>query len=394
MTARTPKKAKTNKIIGDNILMNFPIKNPTFLLPKKEFQLEKWSCIACDQHTSDQSYWQKLSEFVGYNKSTLNLIFPEVYLHSKPESEILDKIQGYTKEYINAKMFNSFNGMVKIERKVSNGKTRHGVLIAIDLEDYSFEKGLEPQIRASEGTVLERIPPRVRVREKTGLEMSHVMLLYDDPSYIVNDAVSKAKTTPLYNFNLNMNGGNISGELIKDSTSIMSAFSQLQAASVARYGKPFLFAVGDGNHSLAAAKAVYEKAKQKGEGEKCRYALCEAVNIYDEALEFEPIYRLVFCKNSTNFLEKLNKKFPTDPIEAVRHVDSFIEKNKLEADYIHGEDNLLKLASEHNAAAVKLKAIEKAGFFPYIAKNGALPKKTFSMGEAEDKRYYLETQPI
>ena len=373
---------------------NLPIKNADFLLPKKDIDLTKWAVVACDQHTSDLSYWQKLETLVGNSKSTLNLILPEAYLGNRNEEQHIDGIKKAMGDYLATDMFNSFSGAVAIERKVSNGKTRNGLLLAIDLEHYDFNKSSKALIRASEGTVLERIPPRVKVRQNCMLDMSHVLVLYDDPSFKVQNAVTAAKSEPLYDFDLNMNGGHISGSLIKDTTNIFNAFNELMASLGQNSSDKMLFAVGDGNHSLAAAKTVYENKKAIGEGEFSRYALVEAVNIYDDSLEFEPIHRLVLGSGLEKFKTELDKNMPANPIEAVEFVDKLAAKHNLEVDYIHGESHLKSLAESKKCLAIKLEPMDKKGFFTYIIKHGALPKKTFSMGEAEDKRYYLETAKI
>ncbi|MCL2062502.1 MAG: DUF1015 domain-containing protein [Firmicutes bacterium] len=377
--------------------MNIPCKAAQFLLPEKKVDLQKWAVIACDQHTSDLSYWQKLTAYVGGAPSTLNLIFPEAYLAEGKDAgeNRAKKIAAQMNDYLNSGIFCAYEGMVLVERLVSNGKTRTGILLAVDLEQYEYKAGTKPLIRASEGTVLERIPPRTAVRRRCPLELPHIMLLYDDPNGTVLAAARQAKPKPvLYDFTLNFGGGKIRGTHLKNTAPVLSAFEALQSSSRARCGEELLFAVGDGNHSLAAAKQCYEEAKAQGHGEECRFALCEAVNLYDDALQFEPIHRLVFTDNPAQFAAEIAKNMPVDPIEAVAYTDAYISKAGLEADYIHGEENLLKLAAQQNAAPVLLKPMDKAGFFPYIVQNGSLPKKTFSMGEAEDKRYYIEAATI
>jgi len=370
------------------------IKNAEFLLPNKKVDLEKWACIACDQHTSDLSYWKSLENFVGDDKSTLHMILPEVYLEESPASQDKRKklIVDTIKSYIDDDVFTSHEGMVLVERKVSNGKTRTGILLAVDLDSYDFAKGTTCAIRASEGTVIERIPPRVAVRKECVLELPHIMLLYDDKKDSIVKAAKKAASSgeTLYDFILNKDGGHIKGVKISNTDKILKAFDKLLAKSKKQLGQEFLFAVGDGNHSLASAKQIYEDAKLKGQTNVNRYAIVEVVNIYDEALQFEPIHRLVFTKGNNSFNAELQKSMPSDPIAAVAFVDDAAKKGGFEVDYIHGVEHLEKLSKEKNATAVELKSIDKSGFFPYILTNGALPKKTFSMGEAEDKRYYLE----
>ena len=375
-------------------MKTFPIKNASFLLPKKGIDYLKWAVVACDQHTSNIKYWQDLEKLVADAPSTLRLILPEVYLHNDDEAARIKAIETTMLAYQKADMFDEYTGMVLIERTISNGKVRRGILFSIDLEYYSYAIGSKPLIRASEGTVLERIPPRVKVRERCTLDMTHVKLLYDDIDSKVLNVALKAKADVLYDFDLNQNGGRIKGSLIKDSAEVLATFKELLDNSISNYGESLLFAVGDGNHSLAAAKAVYENAKSKGAGESCRYALVEAVNIYEDALEFEPIHRWVKGKNVADFKAELAQKTTSDPIAQVATVDTLAKKHDLEIDFIHGEKHLKGLVKSSGGLAVMLKPIDKAGFFPYIVKNGVLPKKTFSMGEAEDKRYYLETAII
>ncbi len=300
----------------------------------------------------------------------------------------------FMREYLSAGIFKEYEGIVHIKRGVSSGGIREGLLLCVDLKDYSFVNGAKTLIRASEGTVLERLPPRVAVREECPLELPHIMLLYDDPEFKVMSAVKESCERELYDFELNMSGGHIEGSLIENADKITAAFIDLMQASRQKYKEDILFAVGDGNHSLAAAKVVYKNAVKAGRGEECRYALCEAVNLYDPTLIFEPIHRLIFTSPKSAAIEELKRNMPPSPIEAVAFTDGFAAKNGLRVDYIHGADSLNKLALEFGAAAVALKPMDKADFFPFVIKNGSLPKKTFSMGEAEDKRYYLEAAKI
>ena len=381
--------------------MKNPVQAAKFMLPKSAFPLSKWAVIACDQHTSDIDYWRQLKAWVGDAPSTLNLIFPETYLAKETDTEKdkrIDAIHSSMRTLLNDNILDTHEGMVYIERRVTGGKVRKGILLCIDLEDYSFKRGTATLVRASESTVLERLPPRIAVREKALLELSHTMLLYEDPNFIVEKAVAASANSPLYHFDLNSGGGSICGRLIAQTENVVHAFKQLSNTSESQYDDPFLFAVGDGNHSLAAAKKLYEQAKAQGDAAHCRYALCEAVNIYDNALQFEPIHRYIFIPKDDEVhrqeISALLQNMPTDPIEAVAYVDALAAKYNLEVDYIHGADHLKKLTKEQNGLPILLKPITKDGFFPYIAKNGALPKKTFSMGEAEDKRYYLEVAAI
>ncbi|MCL2797104.1 MAG: DUF1015 domain-containing protein [Firmicutes bacterium] len=378
--------------------MDLPVNPARFLLPRQGIDLYKWAVVACDQHTSDTSYWEALEQLVGGSPSSLRLIYPEVYLGNAEENmQWARKISANMRFYLLERSFIEYSGLVSVERTLtSNGKTRKGILLAIDLETYDFMPGAKPLVRASEGTVMGRLPPRVEIRKACPLELPHIMLLYDDPDFSVQKAVENASGSVLYDFDLNMGGGHICGTHLakKDCGPVLDAFSALLDASQARYGERMLFAVGDGNHSLAAAKLVYDEAKAQGQGEECRFALCEAVNLYDPALDFQPIHRLVKATDPQAFLSELTQNMPSDPIKAVAYADKFAKSAGFEVDYVHGDRHLAEAAKKLAAAPVFLKAIDKSEFFPYIIKNGSLPKKTFSMGEAEDKRYYLEAARI
>lgn len=398
--------------------MKLPFYRSKILLPKDNIDLNKWSVVACDQHTSNIGYWTELKEYVGASDSTLNLILPEVYLNSDT-SDLVKNISGSMNDYLKRDVFYEAEGVIFVERTLNNKKVRKGLVVAVDLEDYSFVHTDFAFIRASEGTVLERIPPRVKIREKCALELPHIMLLADDPQNLLFNAVQNCPKTPVYDFELNMNGGHLKGSLIKDITPLEKELEKLYNESKKKLTKPMLFAVGDGNHSLATAKRVYENEKNAGaDTSLSRYALVEIVNIYDSALEFEPIHRVIFNADNKKLLEEFKKaeqetyenyvffdkdkkaivKLPANPIEAVKVcesvISSFVKNNGGVVDYIHGEREVEKLCITENAAGILLKSMKKSDLFPYVAEFGALPKKTFSMGEAEDKRYYLEARRI
>ncbi len=398
--------------------MKVPVKKTTVLLPKMGINLEKWAVVACDQHTSKPSYWKELEAFVGKSKSSLNLIFPECYLNCDDDKRIAS-ISESMKAYDETRIFNEYDGFILVERTLSSGKVRSGIVMAVDLEQYSFIKEDEALIRASEGTVLERIPPRVKIREKCSLELPHIMLLSDDPENAVLNAAKKCAGEILYDFNLNMGGGKIKGSLIENVRPVVKELKKLMKVSAQKYNNPMLFAVGDGNHSLATAKKVYENEKAAGaKNPLSRYALIEVVNIYDDGLDFEPIHRVVFDADKAKFFEGLKNadasfteeyecfngeekvfiNLPEKPVEAVAFIESyisaFIKEYGGKVDYIHGRDEVRRLSKEHNAIGIALKSMPKSDLFPYVAQSGALPKKTFSMGEAEDKRYYLEARRI
>ena len=402
---------------------------------------EKWSVVACDQFTSEPHYWEKAAERVGNAPSTLNLILPEVYLSQTEER--VPKINTNMRQYLDGVLVSHPDSMIYIERVQSDGSVRHGVLLAVDLEEYEYTKGASSLIRATEATVIERIPPRVAVRRGASIELPHVMLLIDDPDKTVIEPlanISGMKTA--YDFKLMLGGGRIKGSFIDASEQerIASALGALitDDKMAERYGKrglaPLLFAVGDGNHSLASAKAAYEEVKVKlGEKEAAthpsRYALCEVVNIHDDALKFEPIYRVVFGVEPESFLSELQKYADAldgdaeaqtveyfwgdgesrvsgtltfnKPCQQLtvgtlqNFIDDYIKKNPtVEVDYIHGEGSLEELSKKKGAIGFLFGGMQKSQLFKTVIFDGALPRKTFSMGHAEDKRYYLECRRI
>lgn len=387
------------------------------LLPKDRF--EQWSVIACDQYTSEPEYWQAAENFVGSAPSTLNMILPEVYLDDKTPQRI-EKANSTMLDYINSSLLESHeNSVIYIERIQSDGKTRKGIIGKIDLECYDYHKGSNAAIRATEETVLERIPPRVRIRENAPLELPHVMLLIDDPQKTVIEPIAACKKDykPLYNFDLMQNGGHISGWKLDNSSSdrIINALTALEGQN-----NGLLFCVGDGNHSLASAKACYEKAPTP----ENRYALVEFVNIHDDALQFEPIYRVAFGVNPdlliNEFVEacggeyfgaeaqkftcvwnggkkdisvKGSSKLCVGTLQTF--LDAYIkEHTEIKLDYIHNVASVEKLCRADNTVGFLFEGMQKSELFPAVFTDGSLPRKTFSMGHADDKRFYLEARKI
>lgn len=382
------------------------------LLPKSNF--ENWAVIACDQYTSEPEYWEKVKTAAGDKPSALNIVLPEVYL-SADNSERIEKINKNMQEYLDSDIFTAYNdSLIFVERIQSDGKCRRGIVGKIDLESYDYHAGTTAEIRATEQTVLSRIPPRVEIRKNAPLELPHVMLLFDDVkdqifSYLVTN---KDKFEKAYDFTLMCNAGSITGYLL-DEAAKETVLSMLEDLKQQNDG--FLFCVGDGNHSLATAKECYNLNKT----EASRYALTEIVNIHDTALQFEPIYRVVFGINPEELLDELVKtlgegtqKFtciygdtvkeigvnPTAKL-AVGTLQAFLDeyvKNHPEAeiDYIHGEDSLKKLASRPNAIGFIFDGMQKSELFEAVNADGSLPRKTFSMGHADDKRFYIEARKI
>lgn len=384
---------------------------PEILLPENA-DMTAWAVNACDQFTSDHTYWKRVEELVGEKESTLKLIFPEIYLKDKPQVRI-GNINKTMRSYLNKKVFKAYNGgFVLVERTTRSG-TRTGLVIAIDLEDYSFERGAKTPVRSTEATILERIPPRVEIRKNAPVELPHVMLLYDDKEDAVLKSVKRGNV--LYDFDLNMDGGHIKGTFVENAVEVVNSFYSLTEG----IADPLLFAVGDGNHSLATAKTCWEAIKKSLSEEErknhpARFALCEAVNIYDRALNFEPIHRLIKTDKAELFAKGLKIEgsgsaqiviggkaqkiaFDENVPQGIRKLDNyiaeFIKTYGGEVDYIHGENELKELTKE-NGAGVLLPAIEKGDFFRLIVTGGNLPRKTFSMGEGNEKRYYVEAKRI
>lgn len=385
------------------------------LLPKSNF--EGWSVIACDQYTSEPDYWKQTEINAANNPSAFNIVLPEVYL-TEDDSEKIEKINETMAYYLKNGVFESFeNTMVYVERTLKNGKVRKGVLGLIDLEDYSYEKGAATPIRATEQTVLERIPPRVNIRKGAPLEMPHVMLLIDDESKSVIESLGEktADFNPLYDFDLMQNAGHIKGFALSKAA-VEEVQSGLDALMI-KSKSGLLFAVGDGNHSLASAKECYRQ------GYCSRYALVEVVNIHDESLEFEPIYRVLFGveperviadfisavgegrgENAQTFTcvygdgQKEISVNPTGELAVATlqtFLDDYIKQNpQIKIDYIHGIESLKQLSKKENALGFLFDGMEKSELFVAVSKDGSLPRKTFSMGCADDKRFYLEARKI
>lgn len=397
----------------------------------------KWATVACDQFTSEPEYWEAAAEIAGYEPSTLNLMIPEVYLAETEER--LPKVHEKMNEYIKDVLISHPDSLIYIEREQSDGRVRRGIVGMVDLEHYDYNKGATSLIRATEGTVLERIPPRVAVRRDATLELPHIMLLIDDPDLTVIEPLADVADNfeKAYDFDIMLGGGHIKGSFVSNEykEKIDTALCALatDAEMEKKYGakgiSPLLFAVGDGNHSLATAKAAFEEIKTR-DGEKAmsspaRYALAEVVNLHDKALDFEPIYRVVFDVDGEDMLAELreyaNKLCGTaspqkvhficngaegditfeHPVQqlAVGTLQDFLDeykKNnpKAEVDYIHDESSLRALAEKENSVGFLFDGMGKDELFRTVIFDGALPRKTFSMGHARDKRFYLECRKI
>lgn len=422
------------------------------LLPGPKVEMEKWAVVACDQFTSEPAYWEETREIVGQNPSTLNVILPEVYLEAKDVEERLQVIGNYMKEYLEQGIFEEYkDAMVYVERKDSRGRRRAGLVGKIDLEEYDFRRGSQSQVRATEATVTERIPPRLRVRREALLELPHIMLLIDDSEDSVVEPLEKKVDymRKLYDFSLMQEGGFVTGYLLgkEERVQVEAALRRLQEKAILLQQKEIpekaitaknclLYAMGDGNHSLATAKTAYEQWKAEHPGEDTsqypgRYALVELVNLHSPALKFKAIHRLlteVDVKNLKDEMtkelgllepkkwqlqmekeaqiielwygEKTERRVITKPraklaVGSVQNfLDEYLKKNPGKMDYIHGEQSLRQLAKQEHALGIHLEDMKKEELFPTVRQDGALPRKTFSMGHARDKRYYLECRKI
>ena len=418
---------------------NIALAAAQIMIPAEGTDLKKWAVIACDQYTSEPDYWKEVEENVGDSPSALRLILPEVYLGTENEQQISERlrnISGTAEEYIKNGVWKTLGeGVILVDRKTDLHPSRKGLVAAVDLEQYSFEPGNKEKIRATEGTVLSRIPPRVRIRANSPVELPHVMLLIDDPEdTVIGHAIDSHKeknSKPIYDTDLFGKSGHVTGYFVNAQTDVFDKVTNALAELLDRSEDGMLFAVGDGNHSLASAKAHWDNIKDdldiKERGDHpARFALVEIVNIHDAGLDFEPIHRVVFEKDRDELLsealeffkdnkasvgsEKIssaqNIVFVSDKSEdkvlrieeaphtlAVGSIQMFLDKIGAEVDYIHGEDSVRSL-SKGNVTGILLPEVRKDSFFETIAREGVFPRKTFSMGEAFEKRFYLEAKMI
>ncbi len=395
------------------------------LLPKTD-DYTSWAVIACDQFTSEIEYWKELESVTNGKLSTLNLVLPEIYLGGEVNARI-EKINQNIQNYLDNGVFRTLTGgFILTVRKTPFVERRIGLVGAVDLEEYDFKVGSKTKIRATEGTITERIPPRLKIRKDAKAEFTHIMILFDDEKRQINEKLFENKNAyeKVYDFTLNMGGGSIEGYFIPDTDKILNGFKDLEDKDrlIKKYGKfdEFIFAVGDGNHSLATAKTHWENVKKTlSEEEKlthpARYAICEFVNIYHEGIYFEPIHRFVKGVDAKDFSSKLlenfggtitvfdgekdtavkgEKSLPDTIKELDAFIKSYIDEFGGEIDYVHGEENVRNLVKATNGVGIFLDKLDKSELFRYVSNNGALPRKTFSMGENIEKRYYLEGSKI
>ncbi len=426
-------------------LLKYGVKTPDILLPKKDVDTRKWAVVACDQYTSQPEYWESLSEEVGDAPSTLRIIYPEVYLESGDKEKIISSINGKMNEYLEEGIFDEYrDSFILVERTTESG-TRYGLMLALDLEAYSYAKDSKTLIRATEGTILSRIPPRKEIRKDAPIEVPHIMVLISDKDRKIIEPLrdKRDSLSVVYDSDLNKNGGHLKGYLVDsegDKEAILSGFEALYDALDP--ANPLLFAMGDGNHSLATAKSCWEDIKptlseEERKNHPARFALVEIENIFDPGLMFEPIHRVFFnismetfdsilsnfcssfskekvcCRHGlqkkTNMsgqhfglncgdefyvytIEGGEKAIAAGTIQLV--IDRMLEEKKGEVDYIHGVDVTLELGAKKGNLGIILPDVSKENFFSDMLKDGAYPRKTFSIGHANEKRYYMEARKI
>lgn len=395
------------------------------ILIPQNVDMQKWAVVACDQFTSEPKYWQQLEKFVGDSPSALKLTLPEIYL-SDTENRTAAINKNMT-EYLEKGILQPIDGFVLVEREVEFGKNRIGLVLSVDLESYDWRRVRCP-IRATEDTIVERLPARVRIRKGAAIELPHILLLIDDKEKTVIEPLyaKKEELKKLYDFELNMGGGHIAGYQVEDTDEVVQKLSALADKSVqeSKYGwdAGLLFAVGDGNHSLAAAKSWWEQLKPTLSDEQktnhpARFALCEVVNIYDEAMLFEPIHRVMLNAGS-GFVDALKKQLsgngqlrlftkdkeytiaaPEKSSETIKAVQQFIEEYVRDiggaVDYVHGDDHLEEVVENNeDSVGILMPYFAKEELFDYVLNVGNLPKKAFSIGGPEFKKYYLEAKSI
>ncbi len=411
------------------------------LLPRQGTDMARWAVVACDQFTSQPEYWQAVEETVGDAPSTLRLILPEARLNDPDVENHIRDVNNAMTRYLEAELFETLpQSLIYVERAQSDGRIRRGLIGMVDLEQYDFTPGSGALIRATEGTVLSRIPPRVRVRQDAPVELPHVMLLIDDPDRTVIEPLATASggMEKLYDFDLQQGGGHLAAWRLTEAQMLAAAEALGKLATPEeqerKYGlkdaAPLLFAVGDGNHSLATAKQCYENLKrvtprERWAGLPARYALVEVVNNHDDALQFEPIHRCLFGVEPEKVLEAFKAFYPgayegegaghtiaythgggtghiTVPEPKMQlavgtlqaFLDEYVKTTGGEVDYIHGGEVTDRLGSRPGNIGFKLPAMGKEQLFKTVMADGVLPRKTFSMGHAQDKRYYVEARRI
>ncbi len=413
--------------------MNRTVFCPADILLPHGVDMQKWSVVACDQYTSEPEYWNRVEQTVGNAPSTYHMILPEVFLGAPDVQARIGRINQSMRQYLDEGIFDCLpDSYLYLERTLTPGKVRRGLVGRIDLMAYEYGKGLASSVRPTEGTVESRLPPRIRVRENAPLETPHIMILIDDPEKTVIEPLAQERKTlrQVYDFTLMEHGGNISGWQVNGAAAqkVDAALAKLAERLSMASETPLLFAVGDGNHSLATAKACYEQLRTtlpqaEWERHPARWALVELVNIHDDAMQFEPIHRVLFDVDPAHVLKELasfyhisktggrqsfevvaggkrEQLFVENPSSQLavgtlqKFIDEYLNRFGGEVDYIHGEEVTVQLANRERAVGFLLPAMQKSELFPTVIADGALPRKTFSMGHAWEKRYYLECRAI
>lgn len=412
---------------------------PDVLIPGSEIDLEKWAVIACDQFTSDPDYWAEVEAFVGDAPSTLRIMLPEIYLEGDTEpASVYEDIKTTMRRYLDSSVFRTLErSAIYLRRHLRLGGIRRGIVVALDLERYDYHRGSDSLIRASEETIPGRLPARIAIRRGAAIETPHVLVLYDDPDMKVTNRLESAMgdATRLYDTPLMMEGGRIEGYRIKAEDQVVSGLSEDLASLTSREIYGFLFATGDGNHSLAAAKEAWVEKKRAGahEDDPARYCLVELVNLHDSGLPMHPIHRIAATEegrlleellhrgdarfhgmsasrlvdhmerdglsgNEIGFLGPVQAGILSLPDASAFPValadDAIAAAAPRSVDYTHGLSDTIRAAEKTGAVAIFLPEIDRSTLFPTIARNGALPRKAFSLGEARDKRYYLECRAL
>ena len=408
---------------------------PNILLPNKDVDLKKWTVVACDQYSSEPEYWNEVAECTKDVKSTYKLVFPEAYLEDGRDEEIITSINSHMKEYVEDGTFVEYKDtMIATKRITSDGRERKGLVLALDLEKYDYSVGSQTLIRATEGTIVDRLPPRVKIRKDAALELPHIMVLIDDPDKNIIEPIFENAGKEIYDFDMMKGGGRLTGYAIKDEATITEFAGKLEKLAdkdlfMKKYGcdekfGQLLFAMGDGNHSLATAKLIWETLKEeKGfeavKDSKARYALVELVNLYDDSLDFEPIHRVIFNIDSDAMLEAMNAYYTsvgakvslvdTKPADTDAHVaefftetksgfividnpacqleagsiqdfiDDYLSKNDGTVDYVHGDATTKNLGTKPGNMGILLPSMSKHALFKTVIFDGSLPRKTFLM---------------
>jgi len=441
-------------------LTKFALQIPTILLPKTGVDPSCWAVIACDQYTSEPEYWQTVDRLVADQPSTLRLVFPEVYLEDEDSDARIADINSSMDQYLDdGVLVAQEQGFMLVDRKTSHAPSRKGLVVALDLEAYDYRPGTKTMIRATEGTIVDRLPPRIRVRENAVVELPHIMVLIDDPEQTVIEPLFEAGLELAYDFELMQESGHLRGWKVNQQALLEQVGSALERLAEKerfqqRYGvdddEVMLYAMGDGNHSFATAKAIWEQLKSEAADpadvmdHPARYALVELVNVHDPGLEFEAIHRVIFDVDTDDLLAKADAYYrqagtpccvewyddlaaanaaadasasahavpfvaagryallkivePTLTLEVAtlqNFLDDYLQgQSEARIDYIHGEEAVTKLGSLQGNVGFYLPSISKHDLFRTIVRDGALPRKTFSMGEADEKRFYLEARRI